>query len=123
MRVSEISWVGIGTDDFESTVAFFSDVIGLPLLQRDDENDVAIFKLESGQLFEVFGPRGRDERLHTRPVIAFEVEDINAARNEMEALGIEFATDIRTGLGQAWCYFVGPDDCYYEIKQSNMREL
>ncbi len=122
MRVSEISWVGIGTDDFETTVAFFSDIISLSLVQRDDENDVAIFELASGQLFEVFGPRGRDEKLHARPVIAFEVDDINAARHEMEARSIEFATEIRTGLGQAWCYFVGPDGCYYEIKQSNLPE-
>ncbi len=123
MRVSEITWVGIGTDNFESTVEFFSEIISLPLKQLDDKSDFALFELPSGQLFEVFGPRGRDEKLHARPVIAFEVDDIVAARQEMESRGIEFATDIRTGLGQAWCYFLGPDDCYYEIKQSSMSEL
>ena len=76
------------------------------------------FWLESGDLFEVFGPNSRYSELHACPVFAFEVDDIKLARQEMEQKGVEFVTEIRTWKDDAWCYFRGPDNYLYEINQS-----
>jgi catechol 2,3-dioxygenase-like lactoylglutathione lyase family enzyme len=56
MRILGYSWVGIRTDDFEATLAFLVDTLGLPLTWRAADGEVAHFRLPSGQLFEVFGP-------------------------------------------------------------------
>lgn len=44
------------------------------------------------------------------------------ARGEMEAKGVEFVTEIDTWEDEAWCYFRGPDNYFYEIKQSGLKE-
>lgn len=118
MKVLGISWAGVRTSDFEATVRFFTEAVGLPLTLRNDEVEVAHFRLESGDLFEIFGPDTRDAEMHACPVFAFAVDDIRTAREEMERNGVEFATEISTWEDEAWCYFRGPDGYLYEIKQS-----
>ena len=118
MHVSAISWAGVRTSDFSATIRYFSEIVGLPLTLRDDESEVAHFRLEAGDLFEVFGPNNRYHELHACPVFAFEVDDIETARMEMAENGAEFVTEIRTGEDEAWCYFRGPDGYLYEIMQT-----
>ncbi len=121
MKISAISWAGVRTSDFDETISYFAEVVGLPLSLRNDETEVAHFRLESGDLFEVFGPNNRHAELHACPVFAFKVEDIESARKEMEEKGVEFVTEIRTWEDEAWCYFRGPDDYLYEINQVGQR--
>ena len=118
MHVKSISWAGVRTSDFAETIRYFSEIVGLPLTLRNDESEVAHFRLESGDLFEVFGPGNRNAELHACPVFAFEVEDIESARREMEEKGAKFVTEIGTWGDEAWCYFRGPDGFLYEIMQS-----
>ena len=120
MHVSAISWAGVRTKNFEATIRYFSEIVELPLTLRDNESEVAHFRLESGDLFEVFGPSNRNGELHACPVFAFEVQDIESARREMEEKGAQFVTEIRTWEDEAWCYFRGPDGYLYEIKQSGL---
>jgi hypothetical protein len=47
------------------------------------------FEVPSGQLFEVFGPESRYYQLHACPVLAFQVEDVRAARKEFKSRGVE----------------------------------
>ena len=122
MNISAISWAGVRTSDFNATIHFFSEALGLPLSLRDDEGEVAHFRLESGDLFEIFGPNNQHRQLHVCPVFAFEVDDILSARAEMEANGVEFVTEIDSWENEAWCYFRGPDNLLYEIKQSGLKD-
>jgi catechol 2,3-dioxygenase-like lactoylglutathione lyase family enzyme len=119
MEVLRIRWMGVRTDEFDATVRFFHEVMGLSPSQHNPETTTAGFRLPSGQQFEVFGHASRYYPLHTCPVIAFEVEDIYAARRELEAAGVEFASEIidDKAIGEAWTYFRGPDGFLYELTQ------
>jgi catechol 2,3-dioxygenase-like lactoylglutathione lyase family enzyme len=76
------------------------------------------FELPSGQLFEVFGSESRHYQFHHCPVVGFQVEDVRAAKQEMESKGIEFMTDVLGDDMEAWAYFRGPDGYLYEIWQT-----
>lgn len=81
MKVKGISWVGVGTDQFERTLTFFTDVLGLePAVV--DERGVAILHAGEGQVVEIFG--GTSGRaLTSPPAVAFEVEDVAEARDAL----------------------------------------
>jgi catechol 2,3-dioxygenase-like lactoylglutathione lyase family enzyme len=117
MRVLGYSWVGIQTEDFEDTIRFFTEKLGLPLTYRAEDRELAYFRLPSGQLFEVFGPNDEEDDLHATacPVLAFEVEDVRAAREELAQLGVEFVTDVEKSEEGEWIYFRGPDGQVYEL--------
>ena len=76
------------------------------------------FELPSGQLFEVFGSESRYYQFHNCHVVGFQVEDVRAAKQEMESKGIEFLTDVFGDHEEAWAYFRGPDGYLYEIWQT-----
>jgi len=74
--------------------------------------------MPSGQLFEVFGSKSPYYELHACPVLGFQVEDVRAARRELESAGVEFVTDVFGDELEAWTYFVGPDSYVYELWQT-----
>ncbi len=118
MEIRGYSWAGTSTKDFGGATRFFGEVLGLPTLMADEARQIAIFELPSGQLFEVFGPGSDYYKLMKTPTIAFDVEDVEQARAELEEKGVEFVTEIERGLENvAWCYFSGPDGFLYEIWQ------
>jgi catechol 2,3-dioxygenase-like lactoylglutathione lyase family enzyme len=116
MHISAYSWAGIRTADFAATVRFFAEVLGLPLTLRNDDSEFAHFWLPSGQLFEIFGPKACELQPIGCPVLGFEVEDVGAARQELEVQGVEFVTEVfEMDDGAAWTYFRGPDGYPYEL--------
>jgi len=46
------------------------------------------------------------------------VEDVRAARKELESRGVEFVTDVVGNESEAWTYFHGPDGYLYELWQT-----
>lgn len=73
MSAKGLVWIRVPTDDFEGTVAFFRDVLGIE--EERGEGDVAILGLPGGEMVEVFGPASRDqEQLETGPVVGFLVD-------------------------------------------------
>ncbi len=121
VRIVGYSWVGIVTQDFEGTVRFFTEQLALPLTHRDDEAQFALFRLPSGQVFDVFGPENEYASVHTTtgcPVVGFEVEDVRAAHEEMARQGVEFVTEVEEDEeGASWVYFRGPDGQLYELQR------
>lgn len=118
MGFNAYSWVGVGTEEFDSTILFFKDTVGLPLARRKDESQHALFRLPSGQDFEVFGPRSRWYQLQTYPVIGFETIDIQRRWKDLKKCGVEFVSHIVDAPGWGmFCYFRGPDGYLYEIVQ------
>ena len=121
MEVEGYQWIGLLAADFEATVQFFSDVLGLELEDLDKEKVIAMFRLPSGQGFEVFGPNNRERkhkyRLMDGPVVGLEVADVTVARDELIALGVEFVTDAEAAPGgSTWAYFLGPDNRLYSLQ-------
>ena len=130
MRVRRLSFLGVKTDDFEAMTAFVRDVLGLEPGHRDE--GWAVFQLASGDrdLVEVYRPGGYDERLlpaaATGPTVAFGVDDLLAARDELVAAGIEIVADVvwadeafgsSSYEGFGWLFFRAPDGNVYALQQ------
>lgn len=116
MRVLGYTWAGVRTSDLNSSSRFFSDILGLRCVHEGQ--GLVQFELPSGQLFELFASESRYYRLHNCPVIGFQVEDVRAARQQLESNGVEFVTGVFGDDKEAWVYFRGPDGYLYEIWQT-----
>ena len=116
MRVLGYTWAGVRSSDLKSAAHFFSDVLGLSVC--DQKKGMVQFELPSGQLFEVFGSESRFYTLHACPVLAFQVEDVRAARAELASRGVAFVTEVEGDESEAWTYFRGPDGYLYELWQT-----
>ena len=112
MRVKAISWVGLPVDDYAEARRFL-DVLGLaPWL---DEPDFAVTDLPSGDRFELFGPAAVRPHM-TVPIVGFLVDDVDEARAELEARGVEFVEETqRASDGNAWAHFRGPSGWLFEL--------
>ncbi len=122
MEIKGYSWAGTPTSDFNAAMKFFGEVLGLPLLAQEENREIGMFQLPSGQLFEVFGKENKYHSFMKGPTIAFDVPDVRQAREELEAKGVEFVTGIdESPKGEKWSYFVGPDGNLYEIWQRGAR--
>ena len=117
MKVKGIIWLGTRTERFTEMTDFCRDLMGLKqtLLQPG----FAIFDLPNGDRLEIFGPEESENQFMTHPVAGFLVDDIVAARAEMEARGIEFIGPIEgeTDVYQ-WTHFRAPDGFVYELTYS-----
>jgi catechol 2,3-dioxygenase-like lactoylglutathione lyase family enzyme len=114
MRVKGLSWLGLRTAQFEEMVTFFRDVMGMQPIR--DEPEIVGFQLMDGTQMELFRP---EEEFHvffiTGPVVAFRVDDVDAARTTMEAAGIEFIGPIQREGNTSWNHFRAPDGTVFEI--------
>jgi hypothetical protein len=117
MKVKGIVWLGTRTDRFAQMTEFCRDLLGLP--QRLLEPGFAVFEMPNGDLFEVFGPEQSETTFMEHPVAGFLVDDIQAARAEMEAKGIEFIGPIQGDADEyQWTHFRAPDGFVYELTYS-----
>ena len=123
MRVQRLSWLGTRTEHFDETARFFREVLALPAVH--DEPGFAMFRLPSGDndYVEVFGPDSEDEAFYTTgPVVGFLVDDIEAARAELDAAGVELIGPIHKSVqfpGMGWFHFRGPDGYVYGVMQGS----
>jgi len=114
MKAEGLGWLGIRTQRFEETARFFREVMGLEETRR--ERDVVGFAFPDGTEMEVWGPEdGFHSFFGVGPVVGFWVDDVRAARAEMEAAGVEFLGPVQRSEGAVWSHFRGPDGNVYEI--------
>ena len=112
-KAKGICWLGSRTDRFEDTVRFYQEVFGLePRYLREE---LVIFELENGDRVELFGPSEAGHDWMKAPCAGFQVDDVESAREEMEAKGVEFIGPIYRAGNQSWSHFRGPDGHVYEI--------
>lgn len=117
MKIKGIVWLGTRTDRFEEMTAFCRNLMGLS--QRMLEPGFAVFELPNGDLFEVFGADQSMNAFMEHPVAGFLVDDIVAARAEMENSGIEFLGPIEGETDDyKWTHFRAPDGFVYELTYS-----
>jgi predicted enzyme related to lactoylglutathione lyase len=113
VEVRGLSWMGIRVADLAAARAFLEQM-GLSF--EHAEGEMAVFKAQNGDTVEIFGPGDEDHRhFDTGPVVGFEVDDIEAARGELEAAGVEFVGGTERGGGMAWAHFRGPEGFVYEL--------
>jgi catechol 2,3-dioxygenase-like lactoylglutathione lyase family enzyme len=114
MQVKGLTWLGLRTTHFEEMEKFFRDVMGMQPIRA--EPGIAGFQLADGTPVELYRP---EEAFHafftTGPVVAFWVDDVDAARTTMEAAGIEFMGPIQRAGTTSWNHFRAPDGTVFEI--------
>lgn len=107
--------MGYPTESVKVSQDFFQKTLGLEVYNWSQEEDFAIFKLPWGQYFEVLGEGNTWHRYLKHPVIAFEVEDVSSARQELEEKGVKFVSENARDGGFEWAFFEGPDGYLFEI--------
>jgi predicted enzyme related to lactoylglutathione lyase len=91
--VTGVDFVVVPTDDFDASVRFYGETLGLPCIERYGEMPGAEF--QAGNLtLAVMQPEafGQEFRPNCMP-IALQVADVAAARERLEAEGVEFRTE------------------------------
>ena len=119
IKVKGLTWVGVGTESYEQTMRLFRDVLGLEIEVEADRQ--AILRTANGDQVEVFGKDGRGKSQNSPPTIAFEVEDVAAAREALVTAGIEIVGEIGSWNGHEWLYFRSPDGYLFEVKTTPPR--
>jgi catechol 2,3-dioxygenase-like lactoylglutathione lyase family enzyme len=107
--VTGVDFIAVPTQDYEKADAFYGDVLGLERSKRwgkmpagEFENGTVTIAIMQSDAFGLeFSP-------HSHP-IAFQVDDVAAARAALEAQGVEFVADnIDSGVCHM-AYFRDPD--------------
>jgi predicted enzyme related to lactoylglutathione lyase len=113
MEVLALSWLGVRVTDLAAARSFMER---LGLKHEHTEGEMSVYTAKNGDTVEVFGQGDADHRhFDTGPVVGFEVEDIEVARRELEAGGVEFIGGIDRGGGMSWAHFRGPEGFVYEL--------
>jgi catechol 2,3-dioxygenase-like lactoylglutathione lyase family enzyme len=114
MRVSGLCWLGLRTQQFDEMAQFFRNVMGMKPIR--EEPGIAGFQMIDGTNLELYE---FDEEFHafftTGPVVAFQVDDVEASRATMEAAGVEFFGPIQRMGKSSWNHFRAPDGTVFEI--------
>ncbi len=116
MKVRGLVWVGTRTERFDETVAFFDDVLGVPLIRLTDS--FAWSRMPNTSQFEIFGVADHDhDHFTTGPVPEFLVDDLQAAIDELRAAGVEILGSpvLDDGEGNGWVHFRAPDGNVYGL--------
>ena len=96
--VTGVDFVSLPTEDIERAIEFYAEVLGLErgkLWQKDGENPLgAEFETGTVTIAIVDGEKIGIPFEASRVPVALHVEDVEAARAELEAKGVEFYGDI-----------------------------
>jgi predicted enzyme related to lactoylglutathione lyase len=109
LNVTGVDFVTVPTRDFEKADEFYGDVLGLARSKRWGNMPAGEFETGSLTIAVMQSDAfGLEFQPHTHPV-ALHVEDVHAARSELESKGVAFAAET---LDSGVCYmahFTDPD--------------
>ena len=86
-QVSAIGQIHIGVKDIQRAVAFYRDVLGMPLLFEVPEQQMAFFDCGGIRLYL---SADQMEEFPSNPLIYYQVSDINEAYKVISAAGVKF---------------------------------
>lgn len=92
--VTGVDFVTVPARDFDASVDFYGTVLGLPFVKRWGDRPGAEF--QAGNLtIAIMEPTafGQEFRAHGVP-LALSVDDVPAARGELEARGVKFVSEL-----------------------------
>ena len=110
--VTGVDFVAVPSTDWRRSREFYVDTLGL----RPDATGQAEFWI--GQTcFGIYEPTtfGLEFAPQKTAHIAMHVEDVEAARTELEGKGVEFLTENHGWGDYRWTHFRGPDGNVYGI--------
>jgi hypothetical protein len=109
------------TTEFEATVAFVRDVLGLAIAregiaQTDTHfSRYACANLPSGGTLEIVAPSESAGQLHGKQILCLTVPDLLEAQAEMERRGAVFVSDMFHEGDLGWIYVQAPGGNIYQI--------
>ena len=114
MKVIGVVWAGVRTAAFHESIAFFRDVLGVPMVEL--RPDFAWSKMPNTSQLEIFGVDDPDHRhFTTGPVPSFLVDDLRGALEELRAAGVEILGEPVFHETGGWLHFRGPDGNVYGL--------
>ena len=109
MNVTGVDFVCVPTRDYDRASAFYGDTLGLPLSKRWGNMPAGEFETGTLTLAVMQSDAfGQEFKPHPLP-IALHVDDVEAARAELEAEGVAFHGDIVDSGVCHMAYFADPD--------------
>jgi predicted enzyme related to lactoylglutathione lyase len=109
MNITGVDFITVPTRDFEKADQFYGDVLGLERSKRWGSRPAGEF--ETGSLTIALMQSdafGIEFKPHSHP-IAFQVDDVAAAREELEARGVDFGADTMDSGVCHMAHFADPD--------------
>jgi catechol 2,3-dioxygenase-like lactoylglutathione lyase family enzyme len=88
MLADSRAFSGIGVDDFEEAKRFYGETLGLRTTVEDEENKLMTLHLAGDRDTLVYGSLSFSPAGYT--VLNFEVDDIDAAVDELSSRGVRF---------------------------------
>ena len=113
MQVKGIVWLGTRTRYYNVMTAFCRDVLGMEMAWQTP--DYAGFDLPNGDRLEIFNAEAPFNSFIDAPVAGFLVDNIYAARAEMEQAGVVFLGPVYGDDRYRWSHFRAPDGNLYEL--------
>jgi len=112
-------WLGLFVEDLETSVRFYKDVMGLPLLGESD--DWAHFDSGNGSLLELFsgGKASLEPKMPVQQsiTVGFRVENLDIAIGELKQKGVRFIDEVGEYKGTRWAHFSDPEGNQLELKE------
>ena len=114
------AWIGVVAEDLEAQAAFYRDVLGFRQVGAGD--DYVEFEFD-GRTFEILARSSLPQYDDRRVQVGFEVDDIELARSELLAAGVEAVTGIEGDEDDIsrWAYFRDREGNVFEITQRGRR--
>ena len=119
MAVGAVGQIHISVTDIDRSVAFYRDVLGIPLMFQVPGQSMAF--LSSGDVRLYLG-RPEAEEFTTRVVLYFWVDDIEAEHQRLTEAGVAFVdaphVTHRDGTMELWmAFFQDPDGHHLALMQ------
>jgi len=117
MKTLRLCWLGVPAKDYEAMLRLLRDVMGLHV--EFEEPTTTELSLPSGDRVQVFAPGDPYfeffQEHSSGPVVLFEVDNVQEARADLIAAGIQVIGDIERDRNWEWLHFRGPDNSLYEL--------
>lgn len=111
MQIKGIVFAGTATAKRAAMTGFVRDVLGLAPVRRDGV-EADLFDLADGSSFAVASVDGMGS---TERTLGFLVDDVEAARHELRAAGVEVDAEISSNTRHRYLHFRAPDGQLYEL--------
>jgi predicted enzyme related to lactoylglutathione lyase len=112
-----LAWLGVPAQDPDAMIRFFRDALGLSVAFGEPTSTE--LSLPNDDRVQVFGPGDRYfdlyERFGAGPVALFEVDDVESARAELAAAGVEVTGPTESDDRWAWIHVRAPDGRLYAL--------
>lgn len=117
MRVLRLCWLGAPTGDYIEMVRFLRDLLHVRI--APDDGAAGEPETEGEEHVQLFAPGDPTftflGEFPVGPVALFEVEDVEAARLELLAAGVELVGGVERDETWQWQEFRAPDGNVYEL--------